>query len=88
MTSAAESITESLRRTRQLMVQVCLLVCVCACAHMCTFIPQYLLACLSCFFCLFISLTIIQRSTYFVPLLCFFACIGGGKKCKHSHDFW
>lgn len=55
MTSAAESITESLRRTRQLMVQVCLLVCVCACAHMCTFIPQYLLACLSCFFCLFIS---------------------------------
>lgn len=27
----------------------------CACAHMCTFIPQYLLACLSCFFCLFIS---------------------------------
>lgn len=33
-------------------------------------------------------LTIIQRSTYFFPLLCFVACIGGGKKCKHSHDFW
>lgn len=88
MTSAAESITESLRRTRQLMVQVCLLVCV-VLVLICALLS--LSICLRVFLAssVYLShLTIIQQSTYFVPLLCFFACIGGGKKCKHSHDFW
>lgn len=73
MTSAAESITESLRRTRQLMVQV---------SRSTLYFPFIL-----------INTSLCDGSMNFFfggmqHLVFLFICVGGGKNCRHTHDFW
>ena len=75
MTSAAESITESLRRTRQIMVQV-------DCYDYTSIYFEFVLVTV-----LSLCIVLCHDVVMFIFNLVF-SCVGGGTECKYANGLW